>query len=227
MSALVLVRDTRGTPSPRATAFTLGPVPPGSYACTPGTSAPSLTRPLEVTADGVEQLAVELDARGFQFKPHLNKHGQPYPQQGPALPTGESSRRAMKLPSADASSSAPRSSSRCSGSAPGNQAAGRRGGGRRLGARLGATASSIEEALASRSLTLLRLTQALVQVPAYVSRIGESLRAGDRANLLDQADELRVQTGADWVLVTDGARACCRHGPRGGASSAKTSPAAH
>jgi eukaryotic-like serine/threonine-protein kinase len=70
---------------------------------------------------------------------------------------------------------------------------------------LGATASSIGEALGSRSLTLLRLTQALVQVPAYVSRIGESLRAPDRANLLDQADELRVQTGADWVLVTDGA----------------------
>ena len=70
---------------------------------------------------------------------------------------------------------------------------------------LGATASSIEEALASRSITLLRLTQALVQVPAYVSRIAESLRAEDRANLLDQADELRVQTGADWVLLTDGA----------------------
>jgi HAMP domain-containing protein len=70
---------------------------------------------------------------------------------------------------------------------------------------IGATAASIEEALGSRSLTLLRLTQALVQVPAYVSRIGESLRAGDRANLLDQADELRLQTGADWVLITDGA----------------------
>src|SRR5688572_6456560 len=70
---------------------------------------------------------------------------------------------------------------------------------------LGATASSIREALASRSLTLLRLTHALAQVPAYVSRIGESLRGGDRANLLDQADELRLQTGADWVLVTDGA----------------------
>ena len=70
---------------------------------------------------------------------------------------------------------------------------------------LGATASSIEEALRSRSVTLLRLTQALVQVPAYVSRIGESLRVGDRANLLDQADELRLQTGADWVLITDGA----------------------
>ena len=70
---------------------------------------------------------------------------------------------------------------------------------------LGATAASIEEALASRSVTLVRLTQALAQVPAYVSRIGESLRGGDRANLLDQADELRVQTGADWVLITDGA----------------------
>jgi serine/threonine-protein kinase len=70
---------------------------------------------------------------------------------------------------------------------------------------LGATASSIEEAVANRSVTLLRLTQALVQVPAYVSRIGESLRAEDRANLLDQADELRLQTGADWVLITDGA----------------------
>jgi HAMP domain-containing protein/tRNA A-37 threonylcarbamoyl transferase component Bud32 len=70
---------------------------------------------------------------------------------------------------------------------------------------IGATAASIEEALGSRSLTLLRLTQALVQVPAYVSRIGESLRAGDRANLLDQADELRLQAGADWVLITDGA----------------------
>jgi eukaryotic-like serine/threonine-protein kinase len=73
------------------------------------------------------------------------------------------------------------------------------------GRAIGATAASIEEALGSRSLTLLRLTQALVQVPAYISRIGESLRAGDRANLLDQADELRLQAGADWVLITDGA----------------------
>jgi serine/threonine-protein kinase len=70
---------------------------------------------------------------------------------------------------------------------------------------LDATAASIHEALTSRSVTLLRLTQALAQVPAYVSRIGESLRGDDRANLLDQADELRVQTGADWVLITDGA----------------------
>jgi HAMP domain-containing protein len=66
------------------------------------------------------------------------------------------------------------------------------------------TASAIGDALASRSETLRRLTEALVQVPAYVSRIGESLRTGDRANLLDQADELRAQTGSDWVLITDG-----------------------
>ena len=42
-------------------------------------------------------------------------------------------------------------------------------------------------------------------MPAYVSRIGEALRTDDRANLLDQADELRAQTGADWVLIVDGA----------------------
>ncbi|HEX3233427.1 MAG TPA: protein kinase [Gemmatimonadales bacterium] len=70
---------------------------------------------------------------------------------------------------------------------------------------LQATQSAIGDALAGRSQTLRRLAAALAQVPAYVSRIGESLRAGTRANLLDQADELRAQTGADWVLITDGA----------------------
>jgi len=66
-----------------------------------------------------------------------------------------------------------------------------------------ATEAAIGDAIEGRSRTLVRITEALVQVPAYVSRIGESLRAGDRANLLDQADELRSQTGADWVLITD------------------------
>jgi HAMP domain-containing protein len=68
---------------------------------------------------------------------------------------------------------------------------------------LRATRSAIGDALVSRSRGLRQLTAALVQVPAYVSRIGESLRTGDRANLLDQADELRAQTGADWVLIVD------------------------
>jgi plastocyanin len=84
MSALVLVRDTPWYAQPASDgSFALGPVPPGSYTLHAWHErAPELTRPLEVPTDGVEQLAVELDARGFQFKPHLNKHGQPYPQQG-------------------------------------------------------------------------------------------------------------------------------------------------
>ena len=68
---------------------------------------------------------------------------------------------------------------------------------------LRATQAAIRDALDSRSQRLRQVTAALVQVPVYVSRIGESLRAGDRANLLDQVDELLAQTGADWVLVTD------------------------
>jgi serine/threonine-protein kinase len=68
---------------------------------------------------------------------------------------------------------------------------------------LRATRSAIGDALVSRSRSLRQLTAALGQVPAYVSRIGEALRRDDRANLLDQADELRAQTGADWVLIVD------------------------
>ncbi|HKH82311.1 MAG TPA: HAMP domain-containing protein, partial [Gemmatimonadales bacterium] len=66
-----------------------------------------------------------------------------------------------------------------------------------------ATQSAIRDALDGRSRALLQLTRALVQVPVYVSRIGESVRTGRRADLLDQADELKAQTGADWVLITD------------------------
>jgi HAMP domain-containing protein len=68
---------------------------------------------------------------------------------------------------------------------------------------LRATRSAIGDALVSRSQNLRQLLTALVQVPAYVSRIGEALRRDDRANLLDQADELRAQTTAEWVLVVD------------------------
>jgi HAMP domain-containing protein len=66
-----------------------------------------------------------------------------------------------------------------------------------------ATQAAIRDALEGRSQTLLQLTAALVQVPVYVSRIGESVRTGARADLLDQADELREQIGAEWVLITD------------------------
>ena len=66
-----------------------------------------------------------------------------------------------------------------------------------------ATQAAIRDALESRSHTLLQLSAALAQVPVYVSRIGESVRTESRSDLLDQADELRTQIGADWVLITD------------------------
>ena len=84
MSALVLVRDTPWYTQPSSDgSFTLGSVPAGSYTLHAWHErALEVTQPLTVPAEGLEQLALELDARGFQFKPHLNKHGQPYPQQG-------------------------------------------------------------------------------------------------------------------------------------------------
>jgi hypothetical protein len=84
MSALVLVRDTPWYTQPASDgSFSLGAVPPGRYTLHAWHErAPEVARPLEVTAEGGEPLSIELDARGFQFKPHLNKHGQPYPQQG-------------------------------------------------------------------------------------------------------------------------------------------------
>src|SRR6185295_12912817 len=45
---------------------------------------------------------------------------------------------------------------------------------------LRATEDAIGDALVGRSRTLRQLTAALVQVPAYVSRIGEALRTNDR-----------------------------------------------
>ncbi|HUL68917.1 MAG TPA: protein kinase [Gemmatimonadales bacterium] len=68
---------------------------------------------------------------------------------------------------------------------------------------LEATQSAIHDALASRSRTLKQVTQGLARVPTYVSRISEAIRADNRANLLDQADEFRSQIGATWALITD------------------------
>src|SRR5918994_350819 len=66
-----------------------------------------------------------------------------------------------------------------------------------------ATEAAIRDALEGRSQTLLQLTASLVQVPVYVSRIGESVPTGEPADLLDQADKTREQIGAEWVLITD------------------------
>ena len=84
MSAIVVVRDNPwfGQPSSDGS-FTLPAVPAGAYRLHLWHErADEVSRELTVPAAGLGDLSLELDARGYQFKPHLNKHGQPYPQQG-------------------------------------------------------------------------------------------------------------------------------------------------
>jgi eukaryotic-like serine/threonine-protein kinase len=68
---------------------------------------------------------------------------------------------------------------------------------------LAETNSSIRATLSGRSHTLLRGTQQLAQVPNYISRVSEGIRAGNRADLVDAANEFKTQTGADWAMITD------------------------
>ena len=68
---------------------------------------------------------------------------------------------------------------------------------------LAETSSSIHTTLAGRSHALLRVTRQLAQVPNYVSRVSEAIPAGNRADLVDAANEFKTQTGADWALITD------------------------
>jgi len=84
MSALLVVRDGPYFVQPSGDgSFLLPTVPPGHYILHAWHErAPELTRPLDVPAAGLADVALELDARGYRFKPHLNKYGQPYPQQG-------------------------------------------------------------------------------------------------------------------------------------------------
>ncbi|MGH7580711.1 MAG: cupredoxin domain-containing protein [Gemmatimonadales bacterium] len=84
MSALVLVRDSPWYTQPASDgSFTLPSVPAGDYTIHAWHErASEISRPLTVPAEGLEQVMLELDARGYDFTPHLNKHGQPYPQQG-------------------------------------------------------------------------------------------------------------------------------------------------
>jgi len=84
MSALLVVRDGPYFVQPSGDgSFLLPTVPPGHYILHAWHErAPEVTRPLDVPAAGLTDVAIELDARGYRFKPHLNKYGQPYPQQG-------------------------------------------------------------------------------------------------------------------------------------------------
>jgi plastocyanin len=84
MSALVVVRDNPyyGQPSSDGS-FTIENVPPGRYTLHAWHErSPEINRPVEVPAGGMGDLHLQLDARGYKFKPHLNKFGRPYPQKG-------------------------------------------------------------------------------------------------------------------------------------------------
>ena len=84
MSAIVIVRDNPYFAQPGSDGwFTIAGVPPGKYVFHAWHErAREMTRDITVGPAGLQDLAFQLDARGYQFKPHLNKHGQPYALQG-------------------------------------------------------------------------------------------------------------------------------------------------
>src|ERR671910_2378148 len=84
MSALVLVRDNPYYSQPSSDgSFTIDGVPAGRYVLHAWHErAAEVSRDLTVPVQASETLSLQLDARGYKFKPHLNKFGRPYPQQG-------------------------------------------------------------------------------------------------------------------------------------------------
>ena len=84
MSVIVVVRDTPWYTQPGADgSFTISGMPPGSYTLHAWHErGGDTTRPVTLTAAGITEVSIQLDARGYQFRQHLNKFGQPYTQQG-------------------------------------------------------------------------------------------------------------------------------------------------
>ena len=84
MSALVVVRDNPYYSQPSSDgSFTIDGVPAGRYVLHAWHErAPEMSRDLTVPVQASDALDLQLDARGYKFKPHLNKFGRPYPQQG-------------------------------------------------------------------------------------------------------------------------------------------------
>ncbi len=68
---------------------------------------------------------------------------------------------------------------------------------------LTATQSNIQAVLDSRYNELAKEFGIIARQSPYVSSIQASMQTGDRSNLLDRAEEFRIQTGAAWVLITD------------------------
>ena len=84
MSAIVVVRDNPFyTQAAADGSFTIKDVPPGTYVLHAWHErGGETTRQITVPATGLDNAAVQLDARGYRFVQHLNKFGQPYTQQG-------------------------------------------------------------------------------------------------------------------------------------------------
>jgi plastocyanin len=81
MVAFVVVLPTRYFAQPTADGtFTIEDVPPGNYTLHVWHErSPQVTQPVAVSRQGVPDLAVELDARGFRPAAHKNKYGKDYP----------------------------------------------------------------------------------------------------------------------------------------------------
>jgi plastocyanin len=84
MSAIVVVRNTPWFAQPSVDgSFAIGNVPPGEYVLhTWHERAQQSTQPVTVTATGLQLPDLQLDARSFVQREHLNKFGRPYARTG-------------------------------------------------------------------------------------------------------------------------------------------------
>lgn len=84
MNAFVVVRDNPFYTQPGADgSFAIVDVPPGEYTLQVWHErGGEASRKIEVGPAGLQGLELTLDARGFKSKPHLNKFGKPYDDEG-------------------------------------------------------------------------------------------------------------------------------------------------
>ena len=84
MSAIVVVRSSPWFAQPSADgSFTIGNVPPGDYVLHLWHErASEMTQPVTVPAQGLTRPDLQLDARGYVQRDHLNKFGRPYARTG-------------------------------------------------------------------------------------------------------------------------------------------------
>lgn len=80
MAAYILVRDNGFYAQPGADGeFTIPGVPPGKYVLHGWHErATEAKQDVDVNAQGLAKVDLQLDARGYKFVQHLNKFGQPY-----------------------------------------------------------------------------------------------------------------------------------------------------